>query len=124
MTGLLLASACSLPSRERNQRAPIIAGISAAAIKTDANRDFDFRCGGSFLIDLFLDLWLIETILSESSFETEPDSASNHSRHSQSFKRRATNGVPLVEQVLRGDEHFDVPIERARDHHIDHREAA
>ena len=65
--------------------------------------DFDFRGGGSFSFDLFLDFLLIETTPGEPSFKSEPYSASNHSRHSQRLKRRAPDGASIVKQVLRGD---------------------
>jgi len=58
------------------------------------------------LFDLFLDFLLIGTIPGESSFKSEPYSASNHSGHSQRLKRHAPDGVSFVKQVLRGDERF------------------
>src|SRR5262245_37938365 len=123
MTGASLAPACSPPSRGRNQKPPITARISTAATRPVV-RDFDFRGGGSFSFDLFLDFLLIETIPGESSFKSEPYSASNHSRHPQRLKRRAPDGVPFVEYILHGDEGLDVADERARDRHVEHREAA
>src|SRR5262245_6782987 len=124
MTGVLLETACWPSSRERNQKPPRTARVSAAAASPVAILDFDFCGGGSFWFDLFLDFLLIETIPCESSFESDPYSASNHSRHSQSLNRRASDGVAFVEQVLRGDEDFEVTGKRARDHHVNHREAA
>src|SRR5215831_20319028 len=124
MTVVLLETACSPPSCERNQQPPRTARISAAATSPVAIRDFDFCGGGSFLFDLFLDFLPIETIPSESSFKSEPHPAPHHSRHPKILNRRARDNESFIEQVLRGDEGFDVTGERARDHHVNHCEAA
>src|SRR5215813_12817765 len=97
MTGVSLAPACSSPSRERNQKPPRTARTSTAATTPVTVRDFNFRGGGAFSFDLFLDFLLIETIPVESSFKPKPHPAPQHSRHSQRLKRRAPNGVSFVE---------------------------
>src|SRR5262245_1833448 len=59
-----------------------------------------------------------------SSFKPKSHSASHHSRHSQRLERRARDRVSCVEQVLHGDEGFNVADKRARDRHVEDREAA
>src|SRR5262245_10906892 len=124
MTGVLPTTACSPSSRERNQKPAKTARISAAAISPGAVRDFVFCGGGSVLFDRFLDFLLIVATHGESPFESDPYSASEHSRHSQRLTRCARDCVSFVEQVLSGDEDFQVTCKWARDHYVDHREAA
>src|SRR5215475_1103958 len=97
MTAVSPAPGCSPPSRERNQKPPRTARANTAATMPVAARDFNFRGGGAFSFDLFLDFLLIETIPGESSFKPKPHPAPQHSRHSQRFKRRARDGVSFVE---------------------------
>src|SRR5262245_40989691 len=68
MTGVSLETACSSPSRDRNQKPPITARTNTAAIRPVVVRDFNFRGGGgAFSFDLFLDFLLIEITPGESS---------------------------------------------------------
>src|SRR5262245_10059672 len=97
MTGVSPTTACSPRSRKLNQKPPRTARANTAARSPVVVRDFNFRGGGSFSFDLFLDFLLIETIPCESSFKPEPHPAPQHSRHSQRLKRRAPDGVSFVE---------------------------
>src|SRR5262245_50519013 len=103
MTGVSLAPACSPPSRERNQKTARTARTNTAVTMPVVVLDFNFRGGGAFSFDLFLDFLLIETIPVEPSFKSEPYSASQHSRHSQRFKRCA-RGQVLHAAYAKGDQ--------------------